>query len=106
MKKLNLARLSTVTRIFRYGDRIHPSRDWFVLLAFALLLLVISIGFNVWLFMQIAGGKSIVSDTSVPHVASSTTSVTDVQNVFKGRASEETNYQHTYHFVDPSLPGS
>jgi hypothetical protein len=51
--------------------------------------------------MQLASGKALtpvkaVQEKTVIHT------VIDVQDLFKLRATEKSNYQSLYHFVDPS----
>jgi len=99
MKSLKI--FSQIKRLFSYGDRLRPNRDWFALLIVGALLLVGSLVWNAYLFTQLQNGKVIGS--SAPVHTASTTSITAVQAVFKARAAEESNYQHSYSFIDPSL---
>ncbi len=92
--------------MFSYGERIKPTRDWLVLASIALILFILSIGWNVWLFSQLENGKSLSSSGPTAPVPSAANSVNAVQSLFQKRATEENNYQTIYHFVDPSLPGS
>jgi len=100
-----LSSLDSLKKFFSYGDRIHPARDWYVLLVITVLFLLIGIAANVYLFEELVNGKNLGAATTVPHQAVGD-SVTAVQTLFQERATEENNYQSTYHFVDPSLSGS
>ncbi len=104
MKNFSL-NLNSIKKFFAYGDRIHVARDWFVLLVVGSVLLLLNIAWNAYLFVELENGKSIGSSASAPQ-ASVGTSITQVQNIFQTRATEENNYQNTYHFVDPSVPSS
>jgi hypothetical protein len=96
----------SLKRMFRYGDTIYPVRDWLLLLAAVVILLLLGFIWNAWLFFQIESGKVIGNATTTPGTAiPAETAVTDVQHVFQSRATEEGNYQNTYHFPDPSLQG-
>ena len=97
--------LSVLKKTFAYGDRLRPTRDWFVLLAAAGVLLLASMAWNVFLFNELQNGKAL-GTTSAQVSKPSTPSVVHAQDIFKQRASEEGNYQTLYHFVDPSLPSS
>jgi hypothetical protein len=77
-----------------------------VLVGIGFVLLLASVGWNIWLFVQLQNGQSIGSTTTSQQNPATTISVTGVQNVFKQRATQESNYQKNYHFVDPSVPGS
>ena len=98
MKKLSLKSLFSKKR---GDDHVHPVRDWLVILAVALAVLVLSALWNFWLFIQLANGKALSAVQPAQQQASQT-SVTNVQDVFKARSTEKLNYQNTYHFVDPS----
>jgi len=91
---------STVSKRLRYGASLRPMRDWFVLLAFFVLFLLISLAWNLWLFSQVTQGQQIGTATSTPDTQIPLESVT---TLFDARAQERTHYQHDYRFVDPSL---
>jgi hypothetical protein len=105
MKKI-FATLGSFKKVFAYGDRIHPARDWFTVLIIALLLLIASVGWNFYLFNQFQNAKAAANVTEANTAAGVGDSVTQVQTIFQQRATEEQNYQKNYSFVDPSLPGS
>lgn len=103
MKKLP-QQLASLKKIFAYGNRIRPSRDWFVLLLCAGLLLVASVAWSLWLFMALANGKTL-GPAPIAKEPQTQGSVNAVQTIFQARATEEGHYQGDYHFVDPSVPG-
>jgi hypothetical protein len=85
----------------RIGDRRKPSRDWLILLTLAFLILIASIGWNVWAFVRITNGEvsgSTTTSTNGPDISI----VEQVRGVFVERAAEEQRYRTEYRFVDPS----
>jgi hypothetical protein len=103
MKKLNS--LLSYFKKFSYGDRIHPTRDWFIMLTVSLGILVVGALWHLFIFTELANGKNL----GAPQTASTTEAVnpvSSIQQLFQKRATGEGNYQNTYTFVDPSLPGS
>jgi hypothetical protein len=100
--KNSLASLESLKKIFTYGERIRPVRDWFVLLAITTILLIIGVFWNIYIFNQFENVKTPASDTHTPQLQNLETSVQKVQTIFQSRATEENNYQQTYQFVDPS----
>lgn len=83
------------------GDRRKPSRDWFILLAIAFLILIASIGWNVWAFVRITSGEATGSAAQGPQ-GPDVSVVEQVRTVFETRAAEENRYRTEYRFVDPS----
>jgi uncharacterized iron-regulated membrane protein len=104
--KMNLSSLSSLKKMFAYGDRIRPARDWFVLLTVFIFLLLVGIAWNVFLFTQFANEVTTNAATAAPAQLNASSSIVKVQTIFQQRATEENNYQQNYHFVDPSTPGS
>ena len=98
--------LDGLKKMFVYGERIRPVRDWLIVLQIALLLLALSVGWNVFLFNQFQDAKSATSSTTPQAINTIGDSILQIQSIFQQRATEEGNYQKTYHFVDPSLPGA
>jgi hypothetical protein len=98
--------LNSLKKLFAYGDRVHPARDWFVLLISAMLLLIASVGWNVYLFNQFQNEKGTADATQAKTSAGVGDSITQAQAIFQQRATEEQNYQKNYSFVDPSRSGS
>lgn len=86
---------------FSYGERLHPVRDWLVLLAVAVGLLGASVGANVLIYTSVKN-SAVSSMTSTSAPASDTSAVTAAEAVFKTRAAEMQNYEKVYQFVDPS----
>lgn len=95
-----LSKCSNFFRSFRYGDRLQPVRDWFVLVTIGVILLLMSLAWNTWLFSRVTNGEAIGTATSTP--ALTTTSIDSVTALFQKRADIETQYKNG-HFVDPSL---
>jgi len=89
------------TRIPRVGDKKRPSRDWLALLTLALLLLIASIGWNVWTFIRITSGE-VVGDERPVVKGPDTSALEQVREVFNRRKAEEQRYFTEYRFVDPS----
>ena len=81
----------------------HPARDWFALLSFALLLIGVSVGWNIWLLDKVERGEAISTDVKPASIESAP--VDKVEEVFKTRKEEEQKYRQTYRFVDPSVTG-
>ncbi len=94
--------LDSAKKKFAYGERIRPTRDWFILLALTAVLLIAGVFWNVYLFTQFETVKAPASDVHAPALQNLQTSVQEVQRIFQTRATEENNYQQTYQFVDPS----
>jgi hypothetical protein len=88
-------------RIFKYGDRINPTRDWFLLLGVTGIVLCISVAWNIWLFSRVTAGEAIGTATSTP--ASTNLQLDSIQSLFSTRSAERARYTSTYRFVDPSL---
>ncbi|KND50131.1 MAG: hypothetical protein AB203_04065 [Parcubacteria bacterium C7867-008] len=85
---------------FKYGDRLNPSRDWFILVTIFVVLLLASLAWNVWLFDRVTKGDAI-GNASAP-APLNPASIDSVQALFEARAIKETDYKNT-HFVDPSV---
>ncbi len=99
--KLHLPKSLPRTKIPRVGDKKRPSRDWLALLAIALLLLIASIGWNVWTFIRITSGEVVGEGPSVV-TGPDTSALERVREVFTNRKAEEQRYLTEYRFVDPS----
>lgn len=83
-----------------YGAALRPSRDWLLLLALFVVLLLISVGWNLWTFTKVTAGGAI--GASVPVQEPGTPAVDSVTKLFEARALEEARYKNEYRFVDPS----
>lgn len=92
-----------LTNAFSYGEQLRPLRDWLVLLSVAALLLILSVGWNLWLFAKVTSGETIGSQSGKTAVEGLPDGA--VERMFEGRAEERARYQNTYRFVDPSAPG-
>ena len=96
--------IRALTKVFehiRYGNRLEPARDWFVLLTALLVALVVSIVWNVLFFLDTVNG---VDSTQVENAinATSTDPIQTVEELFLKRQVEEARYKNEYRFVDPS----
>ena len=83
-----------------HNAQIHASRDWFILLGIGIVLIILSVLYNLWLIARVTSGQSfgIQQQTSpIPNV-----SLTAVDALFATRATTMEAYQHTYQAVDPS----
>ena len=93
-----LSGLSHIT----YGKRVHPSRDWLIVLVVALLLLVASGLWGTILFIRGAEAEALgESIGNAPSVSGKILEQTSA--LFEERALEEGRYRNEYRFVDPSL---
>jgi len=81
----------------------HPARDWFMLLAAALILVLASVVWNVWLLTKVERGETI--GTQAPVQGFEAAPIDSVRAIFEKRKAEELRYRQEYRFVDPSLPG-
>lgn len=85
----------------RTGARIHPVRDWFIVLGGAAILLGCSIGWNIWTYLH----ATALTEGSVPTATRpvfDTKAVEAVRSAFEARATEAEKYKKEYRFVDPS----
>lgn len=101
--KLTLPKLGNSKSSFRYGEQLNPGRDWLVLATIAGLLLVASIGWNVWLFYRVTNGDAIGNATVSKPI--NPASIDSVNALFQKRAEIETQYKNS-HFADPSVPAT
>ena len=99
-------KMAFFTRIMgwlRYGEQVHPSRDWGTLLILSFLVLVAGVVWNIGLFNKVSKGGTLSGEaTSTPPVFSKD-SLRAVEDVFSARAALEAQYAAgTKTFVDPS----
>lgn len=99
-----LQKITGILHYIRYGERLRPARDWYILVAFALAILVASFFWNTWLFTNTLEGGGTGVATSTPTFTPA--SIDAVAQLFSKRADQTALYQSGYHFVDPSVPGS
>lgn len=92
--------LRKYTKALRYGDALRPSRDWFVLLAVALVLIALSLAWNLWTFEKVVGGESLESAVTDPLPRAKRLEAVTAH--FERRALEAERYLSEYRFVDPS----
>lgn len=88
---------------FRYGERLEPSRDWFVLLTLSIFALALCAVWSISLFGHVARGGTLTrNSTSTPSVFSEA-SLDAVQEAFAKRQAEAEEYITGAHtFIDPS----
>ncbi|HEY0979297.1 MAG TPA: hypothetical protein VGE23_00420 [Candidatus Paceibacterota bacterium] len=85
---------------FSYGTRIHPTRDWFLLLSLATALIVASVAWNLWLLKSVERGGVIGSEQAPATFDAAP--IESARAVFEARRGEELRYRQEYRFVDPS----
>lgn len=90
------------TKFPTYGEKIRPVRDWFILLGMGLVILVITIGWNMWSFLRLLDGQPF-GQVQSPESSYDLSSLEKVEAVFGTRKMEEDRYRNDYRFVDPSL---
>ncbi|HRH55348.1 MAG TPA: hypothetical protein PK609_00585 [Candidatus Paceibacterota bacterium] len=83
-----------------YGDRLHPSRDWFVLLATATVLIALSVAWNFWLLKSVEEGGTIGQEEAPERFDAAP--IESIRSIFETRKNEELKYRQEYRFVDPS----
>ena len=97
MKRIQLA---PFLKRFSYGQRIRPARDWFALLSVAIVLLIASVLWNLWLLKSVERGGTIGNEAPPP--AFDAAPIESVRALFEARSEEERRYRQEYRFVDPS----
>lgn len=94
-------RIKELGRAKHVPQRIHPQRDWTILVCTTLLLFFV---LGVWNYIsfqiQIGETESSVHDQNIPELKA--VSIDTVQTVFSTRAQMREEYKTTRHFVDPS----
>ncbi|HWH16113.1 MAG TPA: hypothetical protein VNU25_00805 [Candidatus Paceibacterota bacterium] len=86
---------------FSYGNRPRPSRDWFMILSIATCLIVLSVGWNLWLLRSVEQGGVIGNEA--PAASFDARPIEEIRAVFESRSLEELQFRQQYRFVDPSL---
>lgn len=84
-----------------YGDRIHPVRDWLALLSVLLVVLIASVAWNAWFFVNVTDENAF----STPGQTAPTPMLSVLpaaREVLETRAGEADRYRSFYEFVDPS----
>ena len=98
--KFSLKKSGTHLKGIHYGSRLRPDRDWLVLLGTWLLLFLVSIGYNVWLFSRVTNGESL--DPNATSFEAKPVDVSSMTATFNARAAEQERYLSEYRFVDPA----
>lgn len=98
--KIPSKNLSHITKSLGYGDRPCPLRDWLLLLALTLVLLLVSVGWNLWNFDKVTDGEALTGTTQEAPVAEAP--IDQVNALFERRAQEAARYESEYRLVDPS----
>ncbi len=96
----SLGSLSKIFSALSYGPQLRPVRDWLVLLIVFVLLLLASVGWNLWLFNKVTKGEKIGDVTASQPVV---IKLDQVKRLFENRAAERARYTGEYRFVDPSI---
>lgn len=82
-----------------YSGEPRPTRDWALLSAGALLIVILSIGWNLWQFSRVVDGGVLGSEQAPqPQLLD----VTAVTTLFAERATLRTQFVSGYSFSDPS----
>jgi hypothetical protein len=99
--KLSSFSFEKIKTIFLTGTHTYPVRDWFLLLGAAAILIGISIGWNIWSYVEATRTQEEIAPI-VRAPVFDTSAVEAVEKAFATRKEEAGRYQDTYHFVDPS----
>lgn len=92
--------LGSLLKKFSYGPRVRPARDWFVLLSITIILLIVSVLWNLWLLKSVERGGTIGNEAPPP--AFDAAPIEAVRTLFQSRSEEEARFRQEYRFVDPS----
>ena len=96
----SLVNRSRFITALRYGERIRPVRDWFVILGGSVIVLAASAAGNVWIFVAVAQGE-VIGSAALP-TDTPNGSIEAVRELFETRAVEKMRYENDYRFIDPS----
>lgn len=97
---LNLKSLSLPRKAITYGRELQPARDWHIVLGIALIVLIGSVLWNMWIFSQATDDQPIGEGVTIPEPAPLTLDAT--RELFTERAEERARYVNSYRFTDPS----
>ncbi len=93
--------LTHALRSLQYGPRIRPVRDWFVLLGIVFVLMLASVGINVWLLTTVERGEALgPAGAAMPALDKGP--MEHARALFEKRVQEQDRYLEQYRFVDPS----
>ena len=101
---ISLPKLPFLTKalsFLRYGDRLRPHKDWFILLSVSLVLLIASIAWNVWFFFSVVEENLSVGPPP-PEEALDRSALEAARAISAKEDEEDTRYRNEYQFVDPS----
>lgn len=93
--------LNSLRKRFSYGSHPRPARDWFAILSVATLLVVLSIGWNLWLLRSVERGGVIGNEAPPPTFDAAP--IEAIRALFEARRQKELQYRQEFRFVDPSL---
>ena len=85
----------------RSDSAARPLRDWFMLILFAGLFLLGSLGWNIWFFIHVTSGEAVTAQQVAPRTPEKQL-ISSLEEVYATRAAEGARYRDTYQFVDPS----
>ena len=93
----------TITRLFTYGERIEPARDWYILLVLFFLFFITGAIWNAWLFNRVQEGGMLSGRTVQTKSTFPSISLDAIEGIFEKRTEEEGKYTNgVYIFTDPS----
>lgn len=81
---------------------IRPNRDWSYIFAVCLVLAVVGVVWNVFIFSRLTRGQSISGNEEASALAAS---IAEIHAAFEKRGEEAKKYREEYQFVDPSRSG-
>ncbi|MGE5540869.1 MAG: hypothetical protein ACM3TU_01115 [Bacillota bacterium] len=100
--KLTLpSNLTHYMKMFRYGERARPYRDWMVVISVAALLFLASGVWSYFLFREVSAGANLQASPETNALVN-VASIETVRTMFDMRAAEQAHYRTDYHFVDPA----
>lgn len=82
------------------NGQIHAARDWFILVSVSIVILILSMLYNLRLVAQFTSGQTFRAqqkEAAIPDVT-----VNNIDNIFATRLEKQNAYLRTYHAVDPS----
>ncbi len=95
--------LAFLSRFFSYGTELRPVRDWYVLLSFIFILLMASVFYNAWSFLEVYRGEVLSFEHKEIKQSFNSKPIETSRLIFEKRAEEERAYRFEHRFIDPSL---